>query len=63
MKKHYMSPETFVAQINTGVTILTSSPGGVTSGSGLGNEYNENDATYSRRRRSYADDWDEEDDY
>ena len=58
-----MSPETFVAQINTGVTILTSSPGGVTSGSGLGNDYNSDDVSYSRRHhRSYADDWDEEDD-
>lgn len=62
MKKQYITPETLIAQINTGVTILTSSPGGVTTGSALGDEYTGTDVTYSRRRRRH-DDWDDEDEW
>ena len=66
MKKEYMTPETLIAQINTKATILITSPGGVTDGSTVGNEYNGNDVSYSRRRRrnnDWEDDWEDEEDY
>ncbi len=66
MKKIYMTPETLVAQLNTGLTILTASPrGGVKTGDNPGDEYEEDDISYSRRRRrNQWDEWeDEEEEY
>jgi len=56
-----MTPEILITQINTNVTILTSSPGGVNNGDTVGDEYDPNDVSYSRRRRRRQyDDWDDE---
>ena len=66
MKKEYITPETLIAQINSKATILITSPGGVATGSGVGNDYNKDDVSYSRRRRrdnDWEDDWEDEEDY
>jgi len=55
--KKYMKPETVIAHIQT-ATMIAVSPGGVSTGNGVGKSYNANDVTYSRGRNS---DWDDED--
>ena len=62
MKKQYITPEMLIAQIKVGAALLTTSPGGVETGSLVGNDYNPDDVSYSRRRRrrQEEDDWDDE---
>ncbi len=54
--KQYIKPELTISEIQTAVTILAESGGGVTTGSTVGNEFSGSDVTYSRR----ANIWDED---
>ena len=47
-KKNYIFPETVVLEVNL-QPLMDASQGGVSDGSTPGNEYNENDVTYSRK--------------
>ena len=51
-----MKPELTISEIQTAVTILAGSGGGVTTDSTVGKEFNGDDVTYSRQSNI----WDED---
>lgn len=58
MKKNYFAPVAKTINISAEGFLAGSNDGGVTTGSGLGNDYNGEDVSYSNRRNSI---WGDED--